>query len=106
MSEPTHEDLHDLTVAVEGVSYELEAVNQTLRELLGVLAVGAYLDAVPSWVNRGEESSERLAEPGELELAELSLRQEQDAGRAAGYVVFATFIGTLLIAALVLYAIS
>ena len=65
MSEPTHEDLHDLTVAVEGVSYELEAVNQTLRELLGVLAVGADLDPVPSWVNRGEESSERLAEPGE-----------------------------------------
>jgi hypothetical protein len=47
MSAPTREDLHDLTVAVEGVSFEIEALNQTLRELLSVAEVGLELDPPP-----------------------------------------------------------
>jgi hypothetical protein len=47
MSAPTREDLHDLTVAVESVSFEIEALNQTLRELLSVAEVGLELDPPP-----------------------------------------------------------
>jgi hypothetical protein len=108
MSEPTHSEapgLHDLTVAVEGVAFEVEALNETLRQLLGVFEVGAELDPPPSWVN-SNHSSERLARFPTADVEPASLRREQDAGRAVGYVVLTTFVGMLLIAALALYVIS
>jgi hypothetical protein len=93
-----HEDLHGLTTAIEGVSFEVEALNQTLRELLGVVEVGADLDPVPSWVN---ESSE--VEGLDQGRSQYPPPPRSNMGFPAGLVVLATVIGCVLTAVFMLW---
>jgi hypothetical protein len=79
-----HEELHDLTGAVEGLGCEVEALNMTLRELLSVAEVGLDLDPPPSWVN---EAGERYQERSET-MAELRRQYIEEVGPS-----FATEVG-------------
>jgi len=103
-------DLHDLYDGITGLGIELVALNQSVRALTAHLTgedplrdslyfgseAGPAEEAPeppspPTWVNEGLQGNR--------------LGGEQDAGiRVGAYIVISTFIGTLVIAALVMYA--
>jgi hypothetical protein len=106
MSEPTQTsaDLHDLTVAVEGLGCEVEALNMTLRELLSVVELGQRAhDRMGR--PRGDTVSPLRTSEGLAEEME-HLRAEQDGGRAAAYIVLAALVGSASTILFVLYLVG
>jgi hypothetical protein len=110
MSEPreafAREDLHDLAVSIEGVAFEIEALNQTLRELLSVVEAspGAGLEVPPpSWVN--EPSDVEGLDQGRSELRYPPPERDR-MGSAAAVVVVTVFVTTIATFLVVLYVLS